>query len=479
VADDIERLLDEHDAVGLADLVATGAVGARELVDASIARIEARNPVLNAVVATRFEAARAEADARPSGPLGGVPFLVKDLGCDVAGLPATRGSRLFADVVAAEDSELARRFKAAGLVILGNTNTPELGKNASTEPVLHGPARNPWRTTHSTGGSSGGSAAAVAAGIVPAAHANDGGGSIRIPSSSCGLFGLKPTRGRTPAWPAPGIGPYPLGIGHAVCRTVRDSAALLDAIAGPLDGAAYPSPAGPPEGSFTAALDTPPARLRVGFATVTPAGNPAHPAAVEAVRRTAAVLAELGHRVDEASPAYDAAAVPAVMSTIMGAVSAVAIEDRLAELGRPLGDDDLEALTRVVHEGVLRQGAADLARAHLDLEQITHDVCRFHERYDLWLTPTIAVPVPELGYLDAMDLEAMFTRAGRFAELTGVVNLTGQPAASIPAGLDGEGLPVGVQLVGRHGAEATLLRTARQLEVAMPWPRTAPWPPPS
>jgi amidase len=470
-------LLDEHDATGLAALVSDGQVSARELAGAAIARIEERNATLNAVVATRFEAALDEADAGPTGPLAGVPFLVKDLGCEVAGLPATRGSRLWADHIAREDSELARRYKAAGLVILGNTNTPELGKNASTEPQLHGPCHNPWCPTHSTGGSSGGSAAAVAGGIVPAAHGNDGGGSIRIPASSCGLFGLKPSRGRTPAWPGPGVGVYPMGVGHAVTRTVRDSAALLDAVAGPMPGDPYLAPPAPPEGSFVAALGSPRETLRIAFATAPVNGEQAHPDAVAAVHRVAALLETMGHRVVEASPVYDTAAVTTAMSTIMGVVSAVAIEDRLAELDRSLADDDLEALTRTIHDGVVQATAVTLERSQMGLEQVGRDLGRFHEEHDLWLTPTIAAPVPPLGYLDTMDLEAMFTRAGRFAQLTGVFNVTGQPAMSVPAGLDGDGLPFGLQFAARLGEEAVLLRLATALEEAMPWAPLAPWPP--
>jgi len=474
---DVDELLDREDAVGLAALVAAGQVTARELAESSIARIEARNPVLNAVIADRFDAALAEADAGPTGALAGVPFLVKDLGCDVEGLPSTRGSRLWKDKIAPVDSELARRYKAAGMLILGNTNTPELGKNASTEPLAHGPTRNPWRTTHSTGGSSGGSAASVAAGIVPAAHANDGGGSIRIPASSCGLFGLKPTRGRTPAWPGPGIGVYPMAVAHAVTRTVRDSAALLDVVAGPMAGEAYASPAPPPEGSFTAALASAPETLRIAYATRSVNGNDGHPAAVAAVERTVELLRSMGHTVEEASPTYDPALVTSAMSTIMGVASAVAIEDRLAELDRELRDDDLEALTRTVHEGLSSAPATVLARAGIDVERVSHDLGVFHREWDLWLTPTIAVPVPELGYLDADDLQSMFTRAGRFTDFTGVFNVTGQPAMSVPAGLDADGLPFGVQFAGRLGSEATLLRLALRLEEAMPWPRLAPWPP--
>ena len=241
---EIDLLLDSGDTIALAESVRSGTVSSRELVEGSIARIEERNPALNAVVARRFKEALLEADqVDTTAPLAGVPFLVKDLNCDVAGLPSTRGSRLFADVIATEDCELTRRFKRAGLIILGNTNTPEFGKNASTEPQLHGPTRNPWNTAYSPGGSSGGSAAAVAAGMVPAAHANDGGGSIRIPAAECGLVGLKPTRGRTPTWPIPAAFAYPVGVGNCVTRTVRDSAAILDAISGPLPGDPYPAPA--------------------------------------------------------------------------------------------------------------------------------------------------------------------------------------------------------------------------------------------
>ncbi len=474
---EISDLLDSHDTIGLAELVSRREVSARELVDASIERVEQRNPTLNAVVATRFDEARREADAPVDGPFSGVPFLVKDLNCDVAGLPATRGSRLFADVIATRDCELTRRFKAAGLIILGNTNTPEFGKNASTEPLLFGPAHNPWRTTHSTGGSSGGSAAAVAAGIVPSAHANDGGGSIRIPASECGLFGLKPTRGRTPSWPIPGAFSYPVGIGHAVTRTVRDSAALLDSISGGVPGDPYPQPPAPEQGSFLAALDHTPTPLRIGFSTTIPDGREIHPAAVDAIRRTATVLESLGHHVDEAHPEWDPKMPGNVVSTVMGVGSASAVEQRLAELGRPLADDDLEPFSRFLHERSLTTSGLEMSTALQELELTSRDVARFFGEYDLWLTATLAVPVPPIGWLDTTSIEAMFTRAGIFSALTAVFNVTGQPAASIPAGFDSDGLPVGVQLVGRHCSEALLLQVSAQLEAAQPWQRLAPWPP--
>ncbi len=478
---DVTHLLDTEDALGLAALVAAGDVTALELVDAAIGRIEERNPSLNAVVADRFEQARAEAGevqaGARSGPLAGVPFVVKDLNCDVAGLPSTKGSRLFADVVAPADSELARRYKAAGLLILGNTNTPEMGKNASTEPLLFGPAHNPWHLGHSPGGSSGGSAACVAGGIVPAGHANDGGGSIRIPASACGLVGLKPTRGRTPSYPQLASPAYPVGIGHAVTRTVRDSAALLDAIAGPLAGDPYASPSAPPEGGYQDALARPTGSLRIGFATVAANGHDAHPAAADAVARTAVLLAGLGHEVHEAAPVYDHATVANVLSVLMGAASAEMVETRLAELGRPLADDDLEPFSLFMHERCLGLGAVDVVRAQQDLERTSRAIAPFFAEHDLWLTPTLGVPTPELGVLDTTVVQAMFTKAARFSEYTSVFNVTGQPAISIPAGFDADGLPVGVQLVGDHGTEALLLQVAAQLEAAAPWPRLAPWPP--
>jgi amidase len=475
---DIDTLLDTQDTMGLAALIANGDVTSLEVVDASIARLESRNPVLNAVVATRIEQARREAATESgSGPLAGVPFLVKDLNCDVAGLPSTKGSRLFADHIATEDCELTRRFKAAGLVILGNTNTPEFGKNASTEPLLFGPTHNPWDTRFSPCGSSGGSAAAVAGGIVPSAHANDGGGSIRIPASACGLFGLKPTRGRTPTWPIPASFAYPVGIGLAVTRTVRDTAALLDAVAGPMPGDPYPAPPAPIDGSFLAALSRSPGKLRIGFTTKSVSGNKAHPAAVAAVERTARLLAELGHIVEEDSPVYEPDVPTKVLTTIMGVATAELVETRLAQLGRPLADDDLEPVDRVLHEHSLAVTAFDLFRAQQSIERVSRDVARFHATWDLWLTPTLNVPVPELGYLDITSVEAIFTRAGRFSEMTAVFNVTGQPAISVPAGLDERGLPVGVQLVGRHCSEETLLQMALQLEQVAPWPLVAPWPP--
>ena len=472
---EIDRLLDSGDTIALAESVRSGTVSSRELVEGSIARIEERNPALNAVVARRFEEALLEADqVDMTAPLAGVPFLVKDLNCDVAGLPSTRGSRLFADVIATEDCELTKRFKRAGLIILGNTNTPEFGKNASTEPQLHGPTRNPWNTAYSPGGSSGGSAAAVAAGMVPAAHANDGGGSIRIPAAECGLLGLKPTRGRTPTWPIPAAFAYPVGVGNCVTRTVRDSAAILDAISGGLPGDPYPAPPAPEAGSFLEAIEREPGRLRIGFSCVMPNGDPVHPAGAEAIRRTAAVLESLGHHVEEAMPDWDPRMVANAVSTAMGISAAKYVEERLELLGRPLAEDDLEVFTRAMHERALAQSGIHLSGALQQIEITSRRVAGFFLDHDLWLTVTLGVPVPPLGWLDTMSIDAMFSRGGSFSGLTSVANVTGQPAISVPAGFDENGLPVGVHLMAKHCDEQTLLQIAAQLEQAQPWPLNAP-----
>ncbi|MCW2549723.1 MAG: 6-aminohexanoate hydrolase, partial [Mycobacterium sp.] len=304
------------DATALAESIRRGDVSAREAAEEAIRRIEQRNPDLNAVVNTRFDEALAEIDRGLSdGPFTGVPFLVKDLGIEVAGLPATRGSRLFRDAIAEQDSPLIQRYREAGLVLLGTTNTPEFGKNASTEPLLHGPTRNPWRTTHSPGGSSGGSAAAVAAGMVPIAHGSDGGGSIRIPSSMCGLFGFKPSRGRVPG---AGIGDgfaYPLAVHHVLMTSVRDSAAMLDAVCARMPGEPYSAPEA--SVSYTAEVTASPGSLRIALCTSTASGHVTDPACVAAAQGAAKLCESLGHQVTEAAPVYDSPAASLASAAVM------------------------------------------------------------------------------------------------------------------------------------------------------------------
>ncbi len=457
------------DAVGLAERIRAGELSAREAVEAAIARIEARNPELNAVVHTRFEEALAEVAAGlPDGPLRGVPTLVKDLDTDVAGLPATGGSRLFADHLAKADSEIVARYRRAGMVVLGTTNTPEFGKNASTEPALYGPARNPWRPTHSPGGSSGGSAAAVAAGMVPVAHASDGGGSIRIPAAMCGLFGLKPSRGRVPTAPRPVSMANPLSVHHALTRTVRDSATLLDIASVPYPGA----PFGVPDRAraYATEVDTPPGTLRIGYTTTAGSGLAADPQCAAAVERAAATCASLGHELVEAAPGYDATQGTAAAAALMAANLVATVDRRLAELGRELREDDLEPFTRVLLEHGRTMGAADVVRALAAAEQASWDIGRFYGEYDLLLTATLAAPTPTLGTLDTTRPETMYSAGTTYSAFTSIFNLTGQPGMSVPSGLDGSGLPLGAQFVAPIGGEALLLRLARQLEQAVPWP---------
>jgi amidase len=351
------------DAVGTAHAIRDGEVSAREVVEAAIARIEKHDPDLNAVVGRRFDAALAEVQAGlPDGPLCGVPIVIKDLGANVAGLPSTQGSRLFADHVAAEDSELVARYRRAGLVVLGTTNTPELGLNANTEPVLHGSTRNPWASTHSPGGSSGGSAAAVAAGMVPVAHGSDGGGSIRIPAAMCGLFGLKPSRGRVPAKPYTSFLTSPLSVHHALTTTVRDSALLLDIAAGHTYGDAYGAPG--PDRPYVEQVGLPPGPLRIGW-TVDTANDTVStdPQCAAAVERMVALCADLGHELVPLPLDVDAGAVAATNGTLMAASLATTVDRRLAELGRELRDEDVEPFTHVLLDHGRSLTAAQLMEA--------------------------------------------------------------------------------------------------------------------
>ncbi|MFC3454406.1 amidase [Amycolatopsis speibonae] len=461
--------MSELDAIGTADAIRSGAVSAREVVEEAIDRIEKLDPIVNAVVSSRFEQALAEVDGGlPAGPLHGVPVLIKDLGATVAGLPSTGGSRLFAERIGDRDSELAARYRRAGMVVLGMTNTAELGKNASTEPVLFGPTRNPWRATHSAGGSSGGSAAAVAAGLVPVAHGSDGGGSIRIPAAMCGLFGLKPSRGRVSPAPSPASFANLVSVHHALTTTVRDSALLLDIAAGPLAGDAFSAPS--PDSSFLDEVTTR-RTLRIGLVTALPGLTP-EPSCVAATEGAAALCETLGHTVVPVAAGYDPAEVARVAGDVMGADLVVTVEDRLVELARDLRDDDLEPLTRVLYEHYRGLSAADLNRTLRRAQGIGWEVGRAFGEVDLVLTPTLARPTPRLGELDTSRPETIYRHAAVYAAFTSVFNLTGMPAMSVPFGSTSDGLPLGVQFAGDLGAEPLLLGLAAQIEEAAPWQRT-------
>ncbi|GLB63557.1 amidase [Dietzia sp. NCCP-2495] len=461
--------------MALAADIRAGELDPAAVLEQAIGRIEDLDPGLGAMVATRFDAARAEVAAGlPDGPLRGVPVVIKALGTDVAGLPAADGSRLFADVVASVDSTIVQRYKAAGMIVLGTTNVPEMGKTTTTESLLHGPCRNPWDTGHSTGGSSGGSAAAVASGMVPVAHATDGGGSIRIPAAMCGLVGLKPSRGRVPTWPHPIGLAAPLAYHHAVTTTVRDSAALLDVVAGHVPGDAYgaPTPARP----FLDEVGADPGRLRVGVLRVAPGPFPTDDECTAAVDRTAGTLRGLGHEVREVELGIDVLAGMSAVGTIMGAQLRATIDDRLTALGRDLDDDDIEPWTRVILENSLTHSAPDVARALQTAHRLGWTIAEHFgaDGVDVLLLPTLPSVTPELGFLDVTDPESMWARSSAYSVCTGMFNLSGQPAISLPAGLDSRGLPVGVQLVADYAREDLLLRLSGQLEAAAPWTRIAP-----
>jgi Asp-tRNA(Asn)/Glu-tRNA(Gln) amidotransferase A subunit family amidase len=459
-----------YDAMGLAELVRSGETTPTALLDAAIERLEKRNPTLNAVVIPMLEHARhAVAAGLPDGPFRGVPFLLKDLHVSVPGVRTTYGSRLFAENVPTTESELAARYRRAGLVTFGKTHSPEFGLATSSESRLFGQTKNPWDRTRGAGGSSGGAAAAVAAGLVPAAHATDGGGSIRVPASCCGLFGLKPTRGRTPAGPDAGEGWSGMSAQHAVSRSVRDSAALLDATHGPDLGAPYA--AQPPPGPFLAALGAKPKRLRIALPTETWNGAPTHPTCVTAARDAAKLCASLGHEVEEARFEVELEPFREATGTIIGANTRATMEDRARALGRTLSPEDVEPGTWLVASGGAARDAVAYVRAVRTIHRLGRALARFLERYDVLLTPTMAVPPVPLGVLSLSNpnpgesLATLFQTVG----YTQLANATGNPAMSVPLFWDGEGLPIGSQFVGRMDDEATLFRLAAQLEQARPW----------
>lgn len=466
--------MDGHgDAITVAELVASGQLSAREVVEGAIDRIEKHNPTVNAVIGTRFEQALAEVSAGlPAGPLTGVPMLIKDLGTEVGGLPSTQGSRLFSEGTAERDSELVSRYRRAGMVVLGTTNTPELGLNASTEPRLFGPTRNPHDLGRSSGGSSGGSAAAVATGMVPVAHGSDGGGSIRIPSAMCGLFGLKPSRGRVTGSPDPGTLAAPVSVHHALATSVRDSALLLDVAAGPMPGEAFGAPT--PVGTFLEATTRQPGRLRIGVATAHRNGIESDARCVDAVLAVARLCEELGHEVSEMVPAFDVEDVGAASGTAMGADLVVSVEDRLEALGRQLREEDLEPFTHLLLEHYRGLTGTQVSRALRRLQEIGWEVGGAFTDYDVLLMPTLARPTPELGQLDTTRPEMIYELATVYSAWTSVFNVTGMPAMSMPLAVDDLGLPLGVQFAADLGQETTLLSLAAQIESVAPWQRLAP-----
>jgi len=462
----IDPLLDSHDGLALADLIHQGQVSPLEILEAVIARIEARNPALNAVVHRFYDAARAElAAGPPAGPFAGLPFLLKDLYTFQPGRPCGNGSRWLKDYRAPFEDAMTARWRAAGLVVLGKTATSEFGLNVTTETLAHGKTRNPWHTEHSAGGSSGGAAAAVAAGMLPFAHAADGGGSIRIPASCCGLFGLKPSRGRnltSDSWAA-------LGAIHAVTRSVRDSAALLDAVCGP--PAYHPFSLPKPDRPFLSAVSRDPGRLRIAWTTRTADDIELHPECRLAVEQAVRLAEELGHEVVEAAPEIDYALLRRVMITVVAAN----IADALGA-GNPLrpegaAREEVETLSWHFAEKGRGIGAAEYLRTVTALRRLGFQLNEFLEPYDVLLTPTLAAPPPRLGVLDPQreDFEAFNLAVQPYVAFTQMFNMSGQPVASLPLHWTPDGLPVGVQIAGHVGGEALLFCLAAQFEQAWPW----------
>jgi amidase len=462
--------LASFDAMALAELVRRKQIKPVELVEAAIERIECLNPTLNVVVTPMYEQARAVATGRlPDGPFTGVPFLIKDLGAVYAGVPMTMGSSVMRNFVPDHDNELVIRLKRSGLIILGKTNTPELGILPTTEPRLFGPSHNPWDVKRTPGGSSGGSAAAVAARLVPMAHANDGGGSIRIPASCCGLFGLKPTRARNPIGPDFGDIFSGLVADHAVTRSVRDSAALLDATAGPDVGDPYWAP--PPVRPFLQEVGADPGRLRIAFTTTAAPGAKVHPDCVSAVREAAALCARLGHEVTEATPAVNGELVTRSFMVLWSSGCAWTIDGIGLATGRTLTREQFEPLTWALYEMGRQQSASTYLLSLAFLQRVARGIARFFLNYDVWLTPTLSEPPVPLGTFDSPPQDPLkgLRRAQAFVPFTPVCNATGQPAMSVPLYWNADGLPVGVHIIGRFGDEATLFRLAAQLESARPW----------
>jgi amidase len=458
------------DGTAQADLVRRGEISPVELVDAAISRIEQLNPQLDAVIRPRFDLARKEAaEDLPDGPFRGVPILLKDLGCMVAGEPTAFGIGPLRDVAWPVTSFLAQMFQAAGFVCVGRTNVPEFGTTVTTEAMSFPAARNPWNPGHSTGGSSGGSAAAVASGMVPIAHANDGGGSIRIPASECGLVGLKPTRGRVSQGPLTGEGWAGGTIDGSVTRSVRDAAGVLDVISAMMPGEPYYAP--PLPRALVQEVGADPGRLRIGVADN--AGDERFlddPQCRAAVAAAARLLESLGHHVTQSWPAamfeHDFGA---HFPTIIAADTEATFRAFEAALGRPIGDDEIEPRNAAYRRAGRALGSVEYLQARQWLGQWARRMASWWGDFDLLLTPTLGAPPPELGWFTAAGPEAEGRRIASFIPYTAQFNMTGQPAVSLPLHWTPDDLPVGVQLVAGYGREDVLVRVASQLEQAAPW----------
>lgn len=458
-----------HDGVGLGALVRDGKVKAEDLVEAAAERIEKLNPKLNAVVYKTYDMARTKAKTKHHGPFGGVPFLLKDIGGAQKGVPTRQGSGFLPDGPSPHDSYLTEKFEASGLVSLGKTNVPEFGLVPVTESTLYGPARNPWNPNHTPGGSSGGSAAAVAAGIVPLAHANDGGGSIRIPAACCGLVGLKPTRGRISL--GPDLGEITGGLVNegVVSRTVRDTAAALDATAGYMPGDPHVAPL--PPMPYAKAVHETPGRLRIAFATKDLSGRP-FPADVQAAVLNAARLAEAqGHHIVEASPPIHIETMSTAFMPIWASGIAMLLDGMAMLTGKEPRQQDFQGLSWTTYQMGKTITAAQYQMCWFQMHAVARQIAQWHQSYDVWLTPVLGSAPAKISQFNMQetDIQKAWAPIIDYVPFTAIQNATGQPAISLPLHWNADGLPIGVQFVGRFGEEHLLLALAGQLEKAQPW----------
>ena len=482
---------DTYDALGLVELVRNKEVTPLELVDEAISRIEKKNPQLNAVIHTMYDIARETAGGKiPDGPFSGVPFLLKDLLDAYAGVPLTSGSKAYRDYIPTEDSETVRRYKKAGLNTVGKTNLPEFGLMGYTEPDLFGPCRNPWNTGHTPGGSSGGSAAAVSSGMVPIASAGDGGGSIRIPASCCGLFGLKPSRGRNPLGPDYGEIWQGAVVVHVLTRSVRDSAVALDCVSGPDSGPPYTIV--PPQRPYAEEIKKDPKTLTIAVNTASPVGKDVHTECIRAIEKTTKILRNLGHNVEEAQPTINHEALAISYLVMYFGELAADIKKIKETFGARAARKEVELITRTLALLGRAVSAGEFVSALREWDRAARSMGSFFNTYDLYLTPTMARPPVKIGELMPSPVERVLMSAinalgaGKLLKATGIVekmaidnlavtpytqlpNLTGLPAMSVPMHWTDDNLPCGVHFVAPFGDEGLLFRLAAQLEKASPW----------